>query len=384
MRVLLILVGGLSLWGASVADNAVVQQMRNGNSDIGHARVLKREALNAEMDLVVALSVPEAGVVGETKFVWWEKQIQIGVFLQRRDDAGKIYTIGVERGMGDGQCITRLERVSTTDVVIGCKPEKPSPGMHRKFVYDLRAKRLVKFFEYVPYSLERVRVVGDRVIWTGRSDLQRVEMILDADGAWGVKALGVAERKSWEKRVLRFGAAGEFQVTEGEAEVVEHKNGRKFRLKQVVGEEHIGPWQVDGAKLWFGKTFYDGESMTGEGGFGYFDAEKRGFQMFSPEAMKRASVSSILVEAKRIWFGLVHNGEYGPSSMGMIEYDRSTEKTRKIDVAGVIHGIARYGEKIVMATEFGAVIWDGQKVRRYFVDQTTDGRLRVVEGIAVP
>jgi hypothetical protein len=384
MRVLLILVGGLSLWGASVADNAVAHQMRSWDPDVYHVRVLKREAIDGEMDLVVAFGRPKQRVDGKTGWVSWDEQTRIGLFLQRQDEAGTVYRIAIEKGMADGQCLARLERVSTTDVVIGCKPEKPSPGMHRKFVFDLRAKRLVKFFEYVPFSVERVRVAEDRVIWTGRNDSRRVEMILHSDGAWDVNSLGAAEQKSRAKRVLRFGATGEFQVTEDTAEVVEHKNGRKFRLKQVVGEEHIGPWQVESTKLWFGKTFYDGEGMTGKGGFGYFDAEKRGFQMFSPDAMKRASVSSILVEAVRIWFGLVHNGEYGPSSMGMIEYDRSTEKTRKIDVAGVIHGIARYGEKIVMATEFGAVVWDGQKVRRYFVDQTSDGRLRVVEGIAVP
>ncbi len=384
MRLLLILVGSISLWGASVADNAVAHQMRSANSDVQHAEVLKREAIDVEMDLVIAVGGPKGQLVGETGWVWWERQIQIGVFLQRRNDAGKIYTIAIEPGMGDGQCVARLERVSTTDVVIGCKSEKPSPGMHRKFVFDLRAKRLVKFFEYVPYSMERVRVVEDRVIWTGRSDSRRVEMILHPDGAWGVKSLGVAGQRTLENEVLRFGASEEFQVTEGEAAVVEHKNGKKFRLKQVVGEEQIGPWQVEGTKLWFGKTFYDGEGMTGEGGFGYFDATTRSFKMYSPEKLKRASVSALLVEDGRIWLGLVHNGEYGPSNMGVMVFDRSTQESRKIDVPGVVSGIARAGEKIVMAMEFGAAVWDGQQLRRYFVDQTTDGRLRVVEGLAVP
>src|SRR5580658_3200125 len=36
--------------------------------------------------------------------------------------------------------------------------------------------------------------------------------------------------------------------------------------------ETIGPHQVEGNRLWFGVTFYDGEGWTGTGGFGYFDA----------------------------------------------------------------------------------------------------------------
>ncbi len=384
MRFALIPVAGLWLWGKSVADDTVAQQMRSGETDVHHVRVLKRVAIDGEMDLVVALGSPKHRVDGETAWVWWEGQIRIGLYLQRRDDAGKIYRIAVERGMKDGECFARVERVSATDVVIGCRPEKVGPGMHRKFVYDARAKRLVAFFEYFPYRMERVRLAGDRVIWAGRSDSQRVEMTLQPDGVWGVKAMGVAGERSWAKRVLRFGAAGEFQVTEGEAEVVEHKNGKKFRLKQVRGEEHIGPWQVEGTKLWFGKTFYDSEGMTGEGGFGYFNGAMRSFEMYSPEAVKRASVSAVLVEPERIWLGLEHRGEYGSSGMGVIEFDRSKKETRKIEVPGVVLGLARAGKKIVMATEFGAVVWDGQSLRRFFVDMTTDGRMRVVEGITVP
>ena len=46
----------------------------------------------------------------------------------------------------------------------------------------------------------------------------------------------------------------------------------------------IGPYQIDGARIWFGKNFYDGEGDTGVGAFGYFDTSTRAYTLFSPPA----------------------------------------------------------------------------------------------------
>jgi hypothetical protein len=44
--------------------------------------------------------------------------------------------------------------------------------------------------------------------------------------------------------------------------------------------EQIGPYQAEGDRLWFGKTFYNGEGITGVGGFGYFDAASRSYRPY--------------------------------------------------------------------------------------------------------
>jgi hypothetical protein len=40
------------------------------------------------------------------------------------------------------------------------------------------------------------------------------------------------------------------------------------------------------------------------------------------------------------------------------------------------------GEHLLIATEFGPAVLDGGRVRRFFVDETSDGRLYVEEATA--
>jgi hypothetical protein len=45
---------------------------------------------------------------------------------------------------------------------------------------------------------------------------------------------------------------------------------------QYEREEVIGPYQIEGGRIWFGKSYYEGEGMRGVGAFGYFDTATRG------------------------------------------------------------------------------------------------------------
>ena len=62
-------------------------------------------------------------------------------------------------------------------------------------------------------------------------------------------------------------------------------------------------------RLWFGKTFYDGEGSTGIGGFGYLDTVTRQYVMFSPPAIRPYSVTALLVEPETVWLGATWWGE---------------------------------------------------------------------------
>src|SRR5205085_8919421 len=48
------------------------------------------------------------------------------------------------------------------------------------------------------------------------------------------------------------------------------KSADSYPPESVTVEENIGPSQVVGSRLWFGKNFYDGEGDVGVGGIGYF------------------------------------------------------------------------------------------------------------------
>ena len=91
-------------------------------------------------------------------------------------------------------------------------------------------------------------------------------------------------------------------------------------------EEVIGPYQIEGGKLWFGKKFYDGEGERGVGAFGYFDTETRAYRLFSPRVAPY-EIGAILVEPDAVWVGLDHQGEdISAFPGGLVRWDRSTEQ----------------------------------------------------------
>ena len=142
-------------------------------------------------------------------------------------------------------------------------------------------------------------------------------------------------------------------------------------------DEHIGPWQVEGDRLWFGKTFYDGEGQSGVGGFGYFDSSERRFRLFAAPETADWSASAILVQPDAIWLALAGRGEFGDANGGLVRFDRQTETYRRYESGDIGRGLALAGGHLVAATDNGITVITGSAARHYVVDQTTDGRLRV-------
>ncbi len=197
---------------------------------------------------------------------------------------------------------------------------------------------------------------------------------------------------------IRFGASGAFTLADGS---IADSNGNAYELRQstydefararagrvkdgyvrdgTVIEEKIGPAQPEGGKLWFGKTFYDGEGNTGVGGFGYFDASDRQFHFFMPPEIADCSVSAILVEPDAVWMAVFRFGEYGGSPAGVLRYDRKTQAIRKYELPDAVYGLAVSGNRTLVATSSGIAVIDGDRVSRYFIDRNTDGRLRIAE-----
>ena len=151
-----------------------------------------------------------------------------------------------------------------------------------------------------------------------------------------------------------------------------------YVIGQAILDEHIGPWQVEGDRLWFGKTFYDDEGQTGVGGFGYFDSSERRFQLFAAGETADWSTSAILVQPGAIWLALAGRGEYGDGNGGLVRFDRQTETYRRFESGDIGRSLALVAGHLVAATDNGITVITGTAARHYLVDQTTDGRLRVV------
>ena len=309
-----------------------------------------------------------------------------------------------------------------TDTVISCAGEKGYQGLNQKFVYDTRAKALVSHFAYQPFAMMRVLNASGRTVFVG-SDLKRLVAVeFRPGGPPEFQILGNAEAAQWLGRVktaqewigsgrneilyvtpddpasIRFGPSGAFTFARGS---VVDSHGKEYNLRQstyddfakargrrvtdnyvrdnTIIAESIGPAQSEGDKLWFGKTFYDGEGNSGVGGFGYFDASDRQYHLFVPPEVADYSVSAIRVEPDAVWMGIFQSGEYGGSPAGVLLYDRKTQAIHKYELPDAVYGLTVSGNRTLAPTSSGIAVIDGDKVSRYFVDRTTDGRLRIAE-----
>ena len=327
-----------------------------------------------------------------------------------------------------------MERATKADVVISCAAEKGRAGPNRKFVFDVRAKALVKQMDYDPFSMSRLFLSGDHAVMVGWDYKQLVVVEYNPANPILFRVLQSQEAERWKERVrttagtvgagatlrneiylqpeifkpVNVGLNGQFTLTQDAKKnllVVERGTGNLIRheLPQPSYEEFkiarpgrvkdgysraaakisgaIGPWQIADGTVWFGKSFYDGEGSTGVGGFGYFDCAQAKYRIYSPPEVADLSVTAILVESDAVWLGLARHGEWGSSGGQLVRFDRACERVEKFELREIAAKIARVGDRLLIATEFGAAVVEEGKVRRFFVDQMTGGGLRVVEGL---
>jgi hypothetical protein len=101
-------------------------------------------------------------------------------------------------------------------------------------------------------------------------------------------------------------------------------------------------------------------------------------RLFDPPEIADWSVSALDVTPEAVWMALVNNGEYGGSSGGLLRYDRHTGAARRLPLPDIALRLAHSNGKTLAATDFGFAVVAGDRITRFFVDQTTDGRWRVV------
>jgi hypothetical protein len=412
------------------ADMAVVAVLKRASAEIAHVQVIRRAAVTENLDLVVAIGSPKNCPLEQGRPVPWTEQQKLGLFLQEKNQRARVYSLAVEAG-SDG-CAVRVDRITSTDSVFACTAGfLQFTPLNHKFVYDVRAKRLVSHFSYSPFSMYRGFANAGGAVFAG-SDSQRLIAIAFQPGSpQPFRVLGEVEARPWlarlrtsegtvgseRKRVLyiepeefkpvHFGAFAldreegvlhdpRLVITEGRgARTLRYElpqstydafaAARPARVKDnyvranAEIEERIGPYQVDEGKLWFGKTFYDGEGKTGVGGFGYFDPADRKYHSFAPPELADWSVLAMLVEPGAVWTALARRGEYGGPSGGVLQYDRRSGSVRKFEVPDLGKQFLRLGDDLLVATSGGVAVISGSQVARYFVDWTSDGRLRVAQ-----
>jgi len=336
-----------------------------------------------------------------------------------------VYPLTVEAG--SGSCVIRIERITDAEAVVACTGDdvQSTPMIH-KFVYDLREKKLVGRFSYSPFRIYRVFPDAGGAVFAGSDSAQLVAISYQPGSGQPFRVLTENEARPWLARLrVSDGTIGEerkrivniepdeFRPVHFGPFTLDQEKGNSFgpRLVIINGQtryelpqstydafaaarparvkngyvgsntefdERIGPYQVQDGKLWFGKTFYDGEGTTGVGGFGYFDPADRKYHLFPPPEIADWSVTAILVEPDTVWTALALRGEYGGPSGGVLQFDRQSQNVRKFAMPDFGEQFLRVGNDLLLATSGGiAVIHDGQ-VTRYFIDRDATGRLFVV------
>ena len=148
-----------------------------------------------------------------------------------------------------------------------------------------------------------------------------------------------------------------------------------FRPDQYDRQEVIGPYQVEGDKIWFGNNYYDGEGERGVGAFGYFDTATRSYTLFSPREVARYEISAILVQPEKVWIGLDRFGEdISKSPGGLVQWDRTTHAARKYALEFVAEDIRAEGGSLRLGTRSGYAIFREGTLRRFRSDGTPVAR----------
>lgn len=414
IRPLLVLLP-IAATAASLADSAIISLMRSTDKKLPNTSVVDRASVSDEFDLVLAVASSHPPSSASTT-IWSSEGGILGLFLQRRDNPGIVFKLTSQPGIQD--CFARLERATATDALISCAPEKGSIAPSQKFIYDIRAKTLLHHLEYQPFSLIRAFPQEDGVAFIANDGKRVVAFDYKEGRSPTFQMLDGSAAEKWTRRYspepkpfkpVEFGPGKTFRlIREGDgmtgSTLVVSEIGKlktihylpqstydqfaKMRPQRVQNGynregtqlmEEIGPWQIEGDRLWIGKSYYDGEGHTGIGGFGYFDPEKRQYRIFSPPEIRQSSVTAMLVEPDAVWLGLAVNGEWGSRGTGLIRFDRRDETVQKFDSANIINGIVRLGNKVFFTTEFGVEVMKEGQFQRYFVDKLSDGRLRIAE-----
>ena len=151
--------------------------------------------------------------------------------------------------------------------------------------------------------------------------------------------------------------------------------------KQAPGEiqNDIGPFVLDGTKVWFANTFYDSEGLSGVGAVGAFDVPTRKYEMRYLPEIAPWSGSAILLDGEDLWVGLMRRPEGANYGAGLLRYNSRTGAVAKYAIPDVIYTIDRLGDTLYCGTSHGLYTVRGDKLTQLrFEPSDGSGRLALV------
>ena len=410
----LLLVSGVAAANDPANDAAIAEVLRRAQPYVRHVEVSRRQQVSDTLDIVVAVG-SERDPAGAQGQMLGPGVQPVGLFLQERGGRFRVFTLTVTRLRCD---IFFVLHVSSSDVIFACENEK-NDHYREKFVYDVNAKALVKAFRYQPFAVTSARVDAGRVVVSATNEVRRVIADYDAvrQPPWRVRQTLAGGQPGGGRCLIgplapsaTFGPSKSFQlvpwvradnqewewlVRERRAAISRHHRlpqstyaeyatargheHRDLRRGDVEIDEGIGPVVISGDELWVGKTFYNGEGMTGIGGIATFDTSSKRFEVFTGPLLAGWSVSAIHADEQSVWVSRVRYGELHTENGGLVRFDRATRRFHLVDPDGGIGcRFVSAGDRLLLGTDAGVTIVHGEQVSHVMFDQTSDGRVRVV------
>ena len=150
-------------------------------------------------------------------------------------------------------------------------------------------------------------------------------------------------------------------------------------IRHYTIRESIDSFALHANRLWFGKSFYDGEGHTGVGSFGYFDIDERSYSLATIPEIADWSTSAIFVDEGLVWIGLTHYTEGADSSGGLLRYDQETGETRIYPIENVITHILGHNDVIYVGAKRGRLyaLKKGSIVSRHSVEPSLEGGFEI-------
>ena len=411
-------------------ETAVIPFFHKRDPEIVHFRTFYRKDLDGTHTLLLVRGGRWS--LGPAEDFWGNSDELLGLFLMKTDAPDLVWELAI---LSSEHRRVEVERVDHSSIVLWVAGHY-GRGSKIKFFFDVESKRVLKRLEFPPMPVLQILSLNDELYFViGTKEhyfvvTQEQKVISRLDEGRPI-VVGGAERDLVLARAreelaadvsrlrpsvrvcgeyLPIGSQGHFAVSivpetvpvgencavEGIAERAgddtklyelpksTHEEFARARPKRAAQSgyrphqptfksERVGPYQISGNRFWFAKTFYDGEGLTGVGGFGYFDPEERRYVVFSPPEITPWSASALLVEEKKIWLGLLGRPEGAKYSGGLLRYERDSGKVEIFDVDEVITQIKRWRDLHYLGTANGLYILKNNLLVHYVFEPTLDG-----------
>ncbi|MFN8008771.1 MAG: hypothetical protein U0V70_17450 [Terriglobia bacterium] len=429
--IFLIWLGCMASGGINKQDQAIVSLFQKSEPDLKYFTVILRHRVSEQESVVLALGTTYPVDNSPTQHFPWTSKDRLGLFLQKGAVSGQTYQLASEPGSSDN-CSMKIERFTAQELVLACMKEKEAISENHKLVYDLPSNKLLSHFSYSSFGVfqiledptalkfvmsnpqklllvgldpgtesfmiipeEKARITLARIPMTesevpGEGPIRTPQPPPDLTPPFGPGhrfSLSQETDKTWPsswvvveklKGIVKSYPMPKSEVKDWELARKDEATLRSIPPTKAELKEQIGPHQLKGDRLWFGKTFYNGEGDTGVGGFGYFDPLRRAYHLYSPPEIHAWSVGAILVESEFLWLALQHFGEYGTSPGGLLRWDRKTEQVRMFRIDSVISQIRRYNGVLYLGANDGIIVLRDDRLQSFFVDQVNGNQYRIV------